>query len=152
LRHSETLELNLVEYRGAVTMAELDGFAEFNARNVESMTRDCFNVVMPGASFASIDFAALDTLFKRYVKLYAPLDFQIIRRAAWLCLSDDAAAHVRHWLGGDARAAMSSAVREFDSFLEAGEWLVLSPAEMGDVELGRGFAEVVRFDASARTR
>jgi hypothetical protein len=30
----------LVEYRDAITMAELERFAEFNGRNVESMTRD----------------------------------------------------------------------------------------------------------------
>jgi hypothetical protein len=152
LRHSEELELNLVEYRDAITMAELERFAEFNGRNVESMTRDCLNIVMPGASFSGVDAAALDGLFARYANLYAPLNFQIIRRAAWICLSQLAAPHVRHWLGGDARSAMSSAVRQFDSFLEAAEWLVLSPAEMAEVERGEGFVQVAHFETVARAR
>jgi len=152
LRHNPALELNLVEYRGAITMTELDSFAEFNGRHPESMMRDCFNVVMPGVWFCSVDFSALDALFARYIKLYAPLHFPIMRRAAWLCLSQAALPHVRHWLGGDARGGMSSAVREFDSFLEAGDWLVLSAAEMAEVERGKGFTEVARFDASVRGR
>jgi hypothetical protein len=94
----------------------------------------------------------LDGLFARYANLYAPLNFQIIRRAAWICLSQLAAPHVHHWLGGDARSAMSSAVRQFDSFLEAAEWLVLSPAEMAEVERGEGFVQVAHFETAARAR
>ena len=53
---------------------------------------------------------------------------------------------MRHWLSGDIREGMSSAVRQFDTLAEAGEWLVLSPTEIALAERRESFIEIARFD------
>jgi hypothetical protein len=146
LRHNAALELNLVEYGGVITLAELTALAQFVAANPEHMIRDGLAVVMPGARFSDVDKPALDALFAHYRKLYAPIEFQILRRSAWVCLSQAAAPQVRHWLSGDIREGMSSAVRQFDTLAEAGEWLVLSADEIAFAERREGFIEIVRFN------
>jgi hypothetical protein len=153
VRHNDKLELSMVEYGGSVTMAELEALASFGARNVAHLKRDMISIVLPGADFASIPIAALDDLFERYRMLFAPLDFQIYRRSAWLCLSPVAQRHVDSWVTGrDTRTAMSSALRQFATFAEACDWLVLSEQEAAAVERGEGFVEVARFEPSrART-
>jgi hypothetical protein len=55
--------------------------------------------------------------------------------------------HVDYWLGAaDMREAMSSAVRKFDTYAEAGDWLLLSPAELAMAQRGEGFVELAVFD------
>jgi hypothetical protein len=149
LRHNEALELNLVEYRDVVSLAELKALAQFAAANPEHMVRDGLAIVMPNARFSDVDAPALDALFAHYRQLYAPIQFQLLRRSAWICQSDAAAPQVRHWLSGDIREGMSSAVRQFDTIAEAGEWLVLSAAEIARAERREGFVEVARFEAPA---
>jgi hypothetical protein len=146
LRHHEALELNLVEYCGAISLAELKALAEFQAVNTQHLRRDCLAHVRPGAHFACVDFTALDDLFAHYRALFAPLDLQIVRRSAWLCESEAACRHVRHWLAGDPRTGMASAARQFDTFAEACEWLLLSDAEAEIVARAEGFAEIAAFD------
>ncbi|MGE0741117.1 MAG: hypothetical protein AB7O98_07220 [Hyphomonadaceae bacterium] len=151
LRHNALLELNVVDYRGAVTWAELRTLADFQAANVASLGRDCLNVIDPNADFDAISFDALDALFAHYRKLFAPLDFTIARRAAWVCQSQAAQAHMDYWLGGrDLREAMSSHVRQFASFAEAGDWLLLSAEELAAVLRGDGLTEIERFEAPLR--
>lgn len=153
LRHNANLELNLVEYRDVVTLAELKALADFVAAHPQHMARDALAVVMPGARFSDVDATALDQLFAHYRKLYAPIQFQLLRRSAWICQSEAAAPQVRHWLSGDTREGMSSAVRQFDTIAEAGEWLVLSAAEIALAERREGFAELARFgEAHASVR
>lgn len=148
LRHNETLELNLAEYHGSVTPAELTALAGFLATNSAFLKSDCLSLVHPGADFQTVELGGLDNLFGRYKDLYAPINFQIIRRSAWLCLSPAAQAHVDYWMGGrDAREAMSTTLRQFASFEEAGDWLVLSEAETLSLQTGAGFDELARFDA-----
>lgn len=150
LRHSDRLELNLVEYRDTISLAQLTALSAFAAANPEHMVRDALAVIMPGARFSNVDAPALDALFARYRGLYSQLEFQILRRSAWLCLSPEAAPQLSHWLTGDAREGMSSAVRQFDSYAEAGEWLVLNPEEIALLEHGETFVELSRFaDAPA---
>lgn len=145
LRHHQKLELNRVEFSGVVTLAELEAFAAFNAANPAWLTYDCLNLLPPGAEF-QLDIAALDALFARYSQLFRPLTFLIMRRSAWLCLSPGAEAYVDRWLGGrDMKASMSSDVRAFASFEEAGEWLVLSAGGAAALKSGEGFAEIARF-------
>ncbi len=147
LRHNEQLELNLAEYRGSVSFAELEAIAAFLAANSSFLKRDTLSLVTPGADFDTVDLGALDQLFGRYKTLYAPMDFQIVRRSAWICQCPAAQAHVDRWLGHpDTREAMSSTLRQFTSFAEAGDWLVLSEAETLALEAGVGFAEIARFD------
>src|SRR5690606_37101556 len=87
LRHNETLELNVAEYHGAITLGELQAVAEYLAANRSFLKCDCLSIVFPGATFENIAFDDLDRIFGRYQTLYAPLNFQIIRRSAWLCFS-----------------------------------------------------------------
>lgn len=148
LRHNDALELNRVEYRGSVSLDELLALAEFQAGEQSFLTYDVLNWVMPGTDFLSVDFRALDTLFARYRTIFEPLNFLILRRSAWICDSDVAMPHLRHWLGGrDTKDAMSTDARLFESFEAATEWLILSTAEAATLKSGDGFREVFRLDA-----
>lgn len=139
LRHHPTLELNLAEYRGSITLADLKDFATLAAADPEVLKRDTLNVVQRGADFSTVPLADLDELFDHYRTLYAGLDFQLLRRSAWICWSKLAAAHVRHWLSGDIRHGMSSTVRLFETYEEAGDWLLLSKQEIELARRGDGF-------------
>jgi hypothetical protein len=153
LRHNELLELNTAEYSGAITLAELQATADWLAANPTFLKYDCLSVVMPESRFIDVAFDALDRIFGRYKSLYAPINFQIIRRSAWLCFSPAAQAHIDHWTGKrDAREAMSTTLRQFASFEDAGDWLVLSEAETLALQTGTGFDDLVRFDHPAAGR
>lgn len=149
LRHNATLELNLVEYRDSITLAELKALAAYVAARSEHMRRDSIGIVMPGGVFNNVELTALDSLFALYRDLYSTLEFQMLRRAAWICQSPAAQQHVTHWLSGDTRGAMSSAVRQFDSIADACEWLVLTAADAPVIERREGFVEVARFSQAA---
>lgn len=155
LRHNELLELNIAEYSGAISLAELQGVADWLTENPDFLKYDSLNVLMPASRFVDVEFDALDRIFGRYKSLYAPINFQIIRRSAWLCFSPAAQPHVDHWSGKrDAREAMSTTLRQFASFEDAGDWLVLSEAETLALQTGAGFDQLVRFEhpaASTRT-
>jgi hypothetical protein len=158
LRHNESLELNLAEYLGSVTYAELNAVAEFLAANPTFLKRDCLSVARPGCDFDSIILGDLDTLFGGYSRLYAPISFQIIRRSAWVCLSPAAQRYIDYWIiGRDARGALSTTLRQFPTYEEAGDWLVLSEAETLALQTRTGFDVVAHFEdkpeaASARAR
>lgn len=151
LRHNESLELNVVEYQGAVSLAELKALAAYNARNPETLARDTLNIITPRTHF-SATLGELDTLFAYYRTLFAPLKLEIMRRAAWVCHSAAAEPHIRHWLAGDIRKAMSSSVRLFGGIAEAGDWLMLRPAEIEAIRRGEGFTDLARFTAAAPAR
>lgn len=153
LRHNETLELNMAEYTGAITLGQLTEVAGYGAKNPDFLKADTLNIVREDADFSAVSLAELDALFGRYRTLFAPLNFQIYRRSAWLCLGKAGEAHVGYWLGGhDMREAMSSAVRKLETFAEAGDWLLLNAAELAEVERGEGFADLAYFDdAPARS-
>ena len=145
LRHNEQLELNRIGYSHSVTLAELTKLAEFQAANPTWLTFDALAIVTPGADFATIDKPALDKLYATYAELFSPMHFLILRRSAWICLSSAAEEHVRYWLGDrDTRETVSSDVRRFDTFPEAGEWLVLNQTAATALESGTGFEEVFR--------
>ncbi len=147
LRQNDLLELNIAEYHGSITLAELQAVADFLANDRSFLKRDCLTVVFPGAVFEGVAFDDLDRIFGRYKTLYAPMSFQIIRRSAWLCFSPAAQAHVDYWSGKrDAREAMSTTLRQFATFEEAGDWLVLSEAETLALQTGAGFDELARFE------
>lgn len=147
LRHNEMLEMNLVVYRGAVSPTELEDVAAYLAANPSFLKRDTLNIVTETATFDAVPLDKLDTLFGRYRTLYAPLDFQMLRRSAWVCFSPAAQAHVDHWSGKrEAREAMSTTLRQFASFQEAGDWLVLSAAETVALQTGAGFDLVATIE------
>jgi hypothetical protein len=78
LRHNELLELNLAEYHGSVTLAELEAVAAFMAQNPSFLKFDCLSLVLPGGNFDGVELTALDRLFGRYKVMYAPIDFQLV--------------------------------------------------------------------------
>jgi hypothetical protein len=146
LRHNENLELNRVDYSGSVTLAELHALARFSAGDSISLKHDTLSLVGNGTDFASISFEELDALFNHYSALFSGMSFHILRRSAWINQSPAAQAHVDRWLGDrDYRQEMSSDVRQFAAFKEAGDWLVLGPAALAALESGEGFTEIVRF-------
>lgn len=150
LRHNDELELNRVEYHGSVTLAEIVALAQYNAEHPTSLTYDSLSLVLPGAHFRTIEKATLDNVFAQYRTLFEPLTFLILRRSAWICQSPAAEEHVAHWLGGrDTRQGMSTDTRKFDGFAEAGAWLILNPREIGQLERGDGFNEIVRYSIAA---
>lgn len=150
LSHNETLELNLVEYTGLITLDQLTQVAAFGAKHPDFLKADTLNVVREDVDFSAVDLGELDALFARYKALFAPLNFEIYRRSAWLCLDKAAETHVNYWLGEhDMREAMSTAVRKFDTYAEAGEWLLLGAAELALVERGEGFTQLAAFDDAA---
>lgn len=145
LRHNEALELNRIEYSNSVTLAELTKLAEFQAANPSWLTFDSLAIVTPEADFLSVDKPALDKLYATYAELFSPLHFLILRRSAWICLSAAAEEHVRYWLGDrDTRETVSSDVRRFDTFADAGDWLVLNQNATAALETGAGFEEIFR--------
>ncbi len=145
-RHHEKLEVNRVEYCGSISIAELSALAAFQAANPSLLTYDGLNLVSATADFRAVDLAALDDLFAKYRALFQPLTFLILRRSAWLNFSPSAQAHVDYWVRGrDAKAGMSSDVRQFDSFEAAAEWLVLNPRDLETLKSGEGFKELARY-------
>lgn len=145
LRHHEKLELNRIQYGGSITLAELTALAEFQAANPTWLTFDSLAIVTPGADFLSVDKPDLDKLYARYAELFTPMHFLILRRSAWICLSEAAEDHVRYWIGDRAsRETVSSDVRRFYSFDEAGDWLVLNKDATATLESGAGFEEIFR--------
>lgn len=151
LRHNHELELSLVEYQGPVSVAELRALAAYNARHPALMARDALNLIVPGAHFTA-SMADLDALFDYYRRLFEPLRLEIMRRAAWVCLSPRAQPHLDHWLGGDVKTAMTSSVRAFTRLEDAADWLLLSAAELAQVRAGAGFDDIARFTAAAKAR
>lgn len=152
LRHNEQLELNAAEYHGAVSVAELKAVADFLAQNPSFLKSDSLNFVAPGTTFDGVDLNTLDQLFGRYQVLYKPINFQIMRRSAWICLSPAAQAHVDHWSGKrDARESMSTTIRQFATYEEAGDWLVLSEAETIALQTNAGFDVLAHFEYPAAT-
>lgn len=153
LRHNELLELNMAEYHGSISLEELLAVAGFLTENPGFLKFDNLAVVHSGTDFDGVALDALDQIFGQYKRLYAPINFQIIRRSAWLCFSPAAQGHVDHWSGKrDIRDAMSTTLRQFATYEEAGDWLVLGSAETEALRSGDGFAELTRFDTGAASQ
>lgn len=145
LRRNETLEVNLVEFIGGITLDELKAVAKFQADKPDLLASDCLNVVRAGGDFKAVTFQDLDMLFDHYRKLFTPLRLQIFRRAVWLCEDEGPKAHITHWMSRDAKEGMSSTLKHCHTFAEAADWLLLMDVERGMLERAEGFDEIVRF-------
>jgi hypothetical protein len=153
LRHSETLNLNFVECSGAVSTEQLGALAACAAQNPALLDADSLNLVRPDADLSGVDLAALYALFAHYQTLYAPLRFQVYRRTAWVCQNPSALPHVTVFAREhDARKAFSTNTRRLETLAEAGEWLLLSAAELDDLERGAGFTEIAVFEDAPPVR
>ena len=145
IRRNDTVELNLVEFVGDITLDELKAVAKFQSDKPDLLVSDCLNVVRSGGNFDLVTFQQLDALFEHYRMLFSPLRLQIFRRAAWLCEDDGPKPHITYWLSRDTREGMSSTVKQCHSFAEAADWLLLMEVERSLIECGEGFDEIVRF-------
>jgi hypothetical protein len=148
LRRNGAIELNLVEYRASVTPAELSRLAQFQADHLASCKSDALNLITADADFSAVDHAALDALLAFYRDVYQNIDFQLLRRAAWVCASPSALAHLDYWLRDRThRDGFSTDVRMFDTIAAASEWLLLTAAEAAMVQSGEGFTDILHFES-----
>lgn len=153
LRHSDRLNLNFVECTGPVTTAQLVALAACAAQNPILLSSDSLNFVGPDADLSGVDMAAMNELFAHYQKAYAPLHFQVYRRTAWVCHSPSAMPHVAVFAREhDALKAFSTNVRRLETIAAACEWLLLSPAEIADVEQRAGFDQIAVFEDEPAAR
>jgi hypothetical protein len=147
VRYSETLNLSFVECSGVVTTEQLGALAACAAQNSDLLTSDSLNIVRPGADLSGVDVRALGALYAQYQKLFAPLQFQLYRRTAWICQSPAGEWHVDFWVRGhETRKTFSSNTRRLETLAEAADWLLLSGAELAMLESGDGFIEIDRFN------
>ncbi len=149
-RHHEKLEINRVDYCGAIRLTELLEHARYRTTVAHWLNHDHINVVARGAHAPDVTKAALDALYLQHRELFETEKLLIRRRSAWICQSPPVLDILKYWVG--ARGAKKSGhtdVRLFDTFEEAGQWLVLNHEEIAIAASGEGFFEVARFDAPA---
>lgn len=143
-RHHEGLEINRVDYRGQVSIGEVQAHAEFRAAHPAWLCYDHINVALPDSDGALLNNTALDALFDTYHALFETEKFLIKRRSAWVCLSPAAYGTLRHWVDAP-RERPHTDVRLFETFEEAGRWLVLDAREIAIAASGEGFVELAHF-------
>jgi len=147
-QHHDALELNRIDYRGAVSSEELFAHARFRTAAPHWLNYDHLNVILADANAADVTREALSALRLRHDGLFRPENLLILRRSAWVCFSASARPLLRHWLHTrDATAERHTSVRLFDSIEEACGWLVLNVREAALVARSEGFREVQRFHA-----
>lgn len=146
LRHNYALELNRVEYSGAVTSAELFAHAQYRGEHALWLNYDHLNVIMPDSDASHLQPSDLNRLLVEHRTLFEPQKLLIKRRSAWVCLSPSTLALLHHWMRGrQPDIGEHTDVRVFDTFEAAGEWLVLRADEIAIAARGEGFAEIARF-------
>lgn len=147
LQHSRTIELNRVEYRGAVSLAEMHALGEYQLSHPEWLSYDLLNVLVADANFSGLGLDDLDRIVAKYGALFAPTELLIFRRSAWVSFSPQSQAHLDHWIARrNTRQNQTQEARQFATFAEAAAWLVLSPAKAAPLETGEGFAEMARLE------
>lgn len=150
LRHNEELELSRVEYFGAMCAAQLHEHAAFNAENPAWLGFDCVSVVHADVDVSGISLANLDGVFTAHRQLFEPLNLMFMRRSAWVCESERAQRFISHWMAKrNADKSPWADVRQFASFEEAGEWMLLPPDGIAALKAGDGFKDIARFDPPA---
>lgn len=149
LRHNATLELNRVEYSGAIVARDLHDHAAFNAANPEWLGFDCVSVLQADVDTSRISVASLDEVFRTHSALFTPLSLMFVRRSAWICESEIGQQLLNYWI--TKRNAMQrqwSDVRQFESFEAAGEWMLLSAESIATLKSGENFKQIAHFDAT----
>lgn len=153
LRHNEALELSRIEYSGAMRAEEMFNHAAFNAANPIWLGFDCVSVIHPDVDVSAISLPNLDVVFSTNRKLFEPLNLMFMRRSAWVCESPQGQRFLSHWLSKrNAEKSPWTDVRQFDTFEAAGEWMLLTPANIAIVKSGEDFKEIARFEAAGRAR
>lgn len=147
IRYSETFKLSLTECTGVVSTEQLGDLAECAAQNTELLTSDSLNIIRPGADLSGVDVHALGALYAKFMKLFAPLQFPVYRRTAWVCQSPTADWHVDFWVRGhETLKTFSSNTRRMETLAEAADWLLLSGAELAQLERFETFVDMACFE------
>lgn len=147
-RHNAALELNRIDYSGVISVKELFEHAQFRAAQLEWLTFDHINVILPDADVSPLTHAALDRLFDQHQALFSTQSLPIRRRSAWICQCPGARQMLDYWLGDRlSKPRALTDVRLFENFEDAADWLLLRGREKALAISGEGFAEIARFDA-----
>ncbi len=148
LRHNEALELSRVEYFGAVSAADMQNHAAYNAANPIWLGFDCVSVIHADVDVSGITLNNLDGIFNAHRELFEPLNLMFMRRSAWICFSPPGQRFLSHWL---AKRSVDKSpwadVRQFEGFEQAGEWMLLSAENIATLKDGEGFKDIARFEA-----
>ena len=146
LQHSRSCELNRVEYRGPISLAEMHALGDFQVSHPEWLAYDLFNVIAADADFSGMTVDDLDAIVVKYRVLFEPKDLVIFRRSAWVSFSPRSQAHLDHWIARrNTRQGQTQEARQFTTFAEAAAWLVLSPDKAPMLETGESFTEMARL-------
>lgn len=147
VHYSSTFKLSLTECTGIVTTEQLGALVECAAQNPELLTSDSLNIIRPGSDLSGVDVHVLGAIYAKFQTLFAPLQFPVYRRTAWICQSPAADWHVDFWVRGPENLkTFSSNTHRLNTLAEAADWLVLSDAERAQLERYETFVEVARFE------
>ena len=150
LRHNPTLELNRVEYFGAMTARDMHDHAQYNADNPIWLGFDCISVIHADVDVSAISLTNLDGVFTAHRELFEPLGLVFMRRSGWVCESPAGQRFLSHWLAKrNVDKSPWADVRQFDTFEAASEWLLLNAEAAAALKSGEGFHEIARFEATA---
>lgn len=149
LRHNSKLELSRVEYNGVMRAKDLHDHAAFNAANPIWLGFDCVSVIHDDVDVSGISLPDLDGVFTAHRELFEPLNLMFMRRSAWVCESPGGQRFLSHWLNKrNADKSPWADVRQFNSFDEAGQWMLLAPDGLHALRTGEGFRDIARFDSA----
>lgn len=149
LTRNNELGLCLNRFTGAITAPEVRDFMRFHSSDPLLATSDLLQVFEQDADLSAISAEELDHLRDFLRDLLAPIEFQLVRRSAFVCRSPMALQEVTYWLRGrDQRDGIKTDPRLCDTLEEACAWLLLGPGESAIVAAERGFVELARFDAA----
>lgn len=153
LRHNHDHEVSRVEYSGALTAADLQAHAQFNAENPVWLGFDCLSIAMADVDPRGLALSDLDAVFNGYRELFQPLNLLIMRRSGWLCEALSARPLLQHWLSTRKENPHTwSEVRLFDSADDAADWLLLTQSGRDALKTCQGFTEIARFGPPTPSR
>jgi len=147
-KHNAQLELNRVEYSGALAPKELYAHAHFRGAHGQWLNYDHLNLVLPGADASQLSNTMLDAIYAQHQALFQTEKLLILRRSAWVCQSAAAMGALRYWLGDRfTKPRAYTDVRLFETIEDACDWLLLQGHEKALAVRGEGFEEIARFTA-----
>ncbi|MFZ2030001.1 MAG: hypothetical protein WAU68_06825 [Vitreimonas sp.] len=148
MQHSRDVDLNRVEYRGAISLGQMVALAEYQRDHPEWLAYDIFNLIAPDADFSAVRLDDLDAVVVKFPELFKPSKLLIFRRSAWISFSACSQGHLDHWIARrNTRQNQTQEARQFTTFADAASWLVLSASAASILETGEGFTEMARLES-----
>lgn len=145
-KHHDQLEIHRIEYEGVLAPDDLLDHAQFRADNPQWLNYDHLNVVFPRTDVSRLTRGALIEMRQKHRALFETHNLLILRRSAWICDVGPAHNLLQFWI--ETQVNRSDAyvdVRLFETFEEAGQWLVLGARESALAKTGEGFREIACF-------